>query len=268
MTTAKTIRHIVQSTVACALLTAASAGVLAAKKETIPYDVTKIFFELNNTDGDLGIHALVDGEPWERLKMYDSRNREMLNIRVRGRLQQQGLTELFFESAEPPFESDEPDEDALPPAEFFARFPEGTYRVEGVSTEGDRLYGESGVTHVMPAPPAPVINGMEAAEDCDAELPVVASGVPVTISWDPVTHSHPDLGASGELIDVHNYEVVVEIDETPYAAHAILPDATTQFVLPAEILSLGNLVKFEVLVREASYNQTAVESCFCVDACE
>ena len=33
--------------------------------EEIPFDEAKIFFELNNTDGDLGIHALVDGDAWK-----------------------------------------------------------------------------------------------------------------------------------------------------------------------------------------------------------
>ena len=68
-------------------------------------------------------------------------------------------------------------------------------------------------------------------------------------------------------IDVVNYEVVVEIDDTPYKANAILPPSATSFQAPAEILALGDQVKFEVLVRESSYNQTATESCFCIVAC-
>ena len=72
--------------------------------DEIPFDVAEVFFELNNTDGDLGIHALIDGDPWKRLYIEDPRDRKMLNIYVRGRLRRQGLTELFFESAEPPFD--------------------------------------------------------------------------------------------------------------------------------------------------------------------
>ncbi|UCD82196.1 MAG: hypothetical protein JSW26_12455, partial [Desulfobacterales bacterium] len=33
-------------------------------KDEISFDEAKLFFELNNTDGDLGIHALIDGEAW------------------------------------------------------------------------------------------------------------------------------------------------------------------------------------------------------------
>jgi hypothetical protein len=32
--------------------------------DEIPFDVAELFFELNDTDGDLGIHALIDGEAW------------------------------------------------------------------------------------------------------------------------------------------------------------------------------------------------------------
>ena len=80
-----------------------------------PYDEANLFFELNNTDGDLGIHALIDGEAWKKLKIEDPRGRKMLDIRVKGRLKRQGLTEIFFESAEPTF-------DELDPQDFFRRF--------------------------------------------------------------------------------------------------------------------------------------------------
>ena len=44
--------------------------------EEIPFDEAEIFFELNNTDGDLGIHALIDGEPWKRLEIEDPNERD------------------------------------------------------------------------------------------------------------------------------------------------------------------------------------------------
>lgn len=243
-------------------------GSLAGNDDGVPFDVSEIFFELNNTDGDLGIHALIDGEAWKRLKIMDHNENELLSIKVRGHLKQQGLTEIFFESAEPPFESDDPDDVTLSPEEFFERFPAGIYEIEGQTLEGEELASETEISHVMPAPPVVTVNDLAAAEDCDAELPVVSSGAPVTISWDPVIHSHPEIGIPGELIDVVNYEVVVEIDETPYRTSTILPNTATTFEVPDEILALGSEIKFEVLVREASFNQTAIESCFCVDTCD
>lgn len=96
----------------------------------------------------------------------------------------------------------------------------------------------------MPAPPvvtvSDTLSSQAAAADCDTDLPIVTSGNPVTLSWDPVTHSHPEIGLPGELIDVVNYEVVVEIDETPYRSSAILPPGTTSFEVPDEILALGD----------------------------
>jgi hypothetical protein len=223
--------------------------------DEIPFDVAELFFELNNTDGDLGIHALVDGDAWKYLEIEDTRDRKMLNIIVRGRLRRQGLTELFFESAEPTF-------DELSPKKFFRRFPEGEYDIEGITLEGEERESEVWLSHVLPAPPEPTVNGTPAAEDCDADdLPEVIAGEPVIIAWDPVTESHPTIGKSG-LIEVVNYEVVVEIDETPWKTSIILPPDVTSFVVPPEILNLSDEIKFEVLVREASYNQTAVESCF------
>ena len=70
-----------------------------ADHDEIPFDVAEIFFELNNTDGDLGIHALIDGEPWKRLAIEDLDERRMLNISVRSRLRRVGAeleTRCYF----------------------------------------------------------------------------------------------------------------------------------------------------------------------------
>ena len=103
--------------------------------DEIPFDEAHLFFELNNTDGDLGIHALIDGDAWKKLEIEDPRERKMLDVRVSGRLGRQGLTEIFFESAEPTF-------DELSPKKFFRRFKEGIYEVEGKTLEGKELESE------------------------------------------------------------------------------------------------------------------------------
>jgi hypothetical protein len=43
------------------------------------------FFELNDTDGDLGIHGKIDGDEWRRLKIEDPHERKMLDVKVKGR---------------------------------------------------------------------------------------------------------------------------------------------------------------------------------------
>ena len=232
-------------------------------EEELCYDETEIFFELNNTDGDLGIHSLIDGEGWKRLAMYDKRERRMLNVRVEGRLQRQGLTEFFFESAEPTF-------DELDPDDFFRRFPAGEYEVEGVTIEGEQIEGETELTHLMPAPPVTSINGEDEAQQCDDEEPGYDAPdvtAPVTIEWDEVVTSHPDLGSPRSSTDIvlHNYEVVVETeteDGLEVKMSVILPPGATSMEIPEAFIELGDEFKYEVLVREESFNQTATESCF------
>lgn len=229
-------------------------------EEEAPFDEAYIFFELNDTDGDLGIHAKIDGDAWKKLKIEDPRERTILNVTVRGRLGRQGLTELFFESAEPSF-------DELDPEDFFRRFPEGVYEVEGMTLEGEALESEVEISHVMPAPPRIYVNGEPIFSEDDpsyinCDNPLTEVSAPVIISWDPVTTSHPEIGTPGEDIYVHNYEVVVEIDEEPWVTSTILPPDTTSFEVPYEILDLSDEIKFEVLVRADNWNQTAIESCF------
>ena len=223
------------------------------------WDVASVFFELNHTDGDLGIHALIDGEPWKRMAIDGPSDDAHLKVKVKGRLKKQGLTEIFFESAEPTF-------DELSPEDFFDRFPEGDYEVSGRTLEGDDVESTSLVTHLLPAPPGNVqISGEAAAEDCDAD-PLPAVGDPVVISWDPVVLSHPDLGRRNEPIEVVHYQVVVEREEpTPLVLSVELPPGVTSFEVPASFIALGEEFKFEILVREASGNQTAIESCFEID---
>ncbi len=239
--------------------------------EEIPFDVAHVFFELNNTDGDLGIHALVDGEPWKRLTIEDPNERTILKIKARGRLRRQGITELFFESAEPTF-------DELSPEEFFMRFPEGIYEVEGVTLDGEELESESEISHAMPAPPAPTVNGLVAAEQCDDEEPgydiTVLDDDEVVIAWDPVRTTHPWLGnpQGSRDITIFNYEVVVEADletadgeEFTTVISVVVPPDVTEMTVPEEFLEQTDEFKYEVLARADNWNQTATESCFLIE---
>jgi hypothetical protein len=229
-----------------------------AEEAKIPFEEAEIYFELNDTDGDLGIHSLIDGEPWKRLKIEDPRGRKMLNIFVQGRLRRQGLTEIFFESAEPGF-------DELAPGRFFRRFPEGEYEIEGKGFDGIKMESIAELTHLLPAPPANiVVNGMPVPEDCEADSgPVVST--PVLVSWDPVTHSHPELGITNAPIDVVRYQVVVEQLDLEATVSMDLPPDVTDVELPETFTDLGGEFKIEILVREDSGNQTAAESCFSVE---
>ncbi len=235
-------------------------------RDKIPFNEARIFFELNNTDGDLGIHGLINGEPWKRLEIEAPNERRMLKIRAKGPLRRQGLNEVFFESAEPTF-------DELSPKQFFRRFREGEYRIEGITLDGDELESKVRLSHVMPAPPEPTVNGWPMAENCDEETTVVTT-LPVTIEWPEVTMSHPDPHGGGAAVQppvpivVHNYEIILEVtlggegNEFNSVVSAILPPGVTSFTVPEEFISLGDEFKYEVIVRGKNFNQTAIESCF------
>jgi len=228
--------------------------------DEIPFEEAKIFLELNHTDGDLGIHALVDGDAWKKLEIEDPNEREILSVKGKGRLGRHGLTELFFESDEPSF-------DELPPDEFLARFPEGEYEFEGETLDGKELEGTAVLTHVLPAPPANILISGEAAPlDCD-EDPIPSVSDPVIIKWDPVTESHPEIGKSDPNIEIVGYQVVVEREEPTLLVFSVdlPPSDEPQVTVPPEFIALGTEFKLEVLVREASGNQTAVETCFEVE---
>lgn len=235
----------------------ADAGHAADKKEAVAFTKENVFFELNHTDGDLGIHVLVDGDGWKELKIEDPDEDKILDIEVKGRLKKQGLTELFSESAEPSF-------DDLPPEEFFDRFPEGTYGIKGETIDGKKMRGSAELTHVMPAPPGNIrVSGMPLAKDCD-KGPIPAASKPVVISWDPVTQSHPDLGKKAP-VKVVNYQVVVSREEPTSLNFSVdVPPTTKQFEVPKDFIALdsGDGFKFEIVVKEASGNQTVLESCF------
>jgi len=67
--------HYISSAAAVLLLSPVAPVALANDDDEIPFSVANVFFELNNTDGDLGIHALIDGEPWKKLKIEDTTSR-------------------------------------------------------------------------------------------------------------------------------------------------------------------------------------------------
>jgi hypothetical protein len=246
-------RLAVLSAVTAALVVSAAARVPDARAQRPQrFSEAELFFELNDTDGDLGIHASIDGESWTDLEIEGPGDRTLLNIFSRGQLRTQGLTQLFFESAEPSF-------DELNPADFFRRFREGRYEIEGRAQRGGTIESTAVLSHVLAAPPENIlVSGAPAAESCDAEpLPTVSA--PVVIDWDPVTRSHPEIGKRGP-ITVSRYQLFVEGEGVNLGLD--LPPTVTEFEIPMGLTNLGKEFKFEIIVRTTTGNNTAVESCF------
>ena len=249
-----------KKTVTCAAAALVFASVAGASKaeddNEQPFDEADVFLELNDTDGDLGLQALIDGEPWKQLEIENPNDKPILQVRASRSLAKQGLNEIFFESAEPGF-------DELPPDQFLARFPEGVYEVSAKKLGGGELENDVQITHLLPAPPANLAaNGQQTPLDCEVEAPPNV-GAPVTISWDAVTLSHPTIGRINEPIDIDHYEVTVEIEDLPNTVFTIeLGPDQTAIDVPAQLLALNDEFKLGVVVQETSGNRTVVESCF------
>ena len=87
-----------------AAMSASTLAVADDDDDELEFEEAFLYFELNDTDGDLGIHGKVDGDAWEKVKIEGPNDRKILDIKVKSNLKRQGLTELFFESAEPTFD--------------------------------------------------------------------------------------------------------------------------------------------------------------------
>ncbi len=248
--------------VAIAVLLVVAAMPVAAgeDEEECGFADAVIFFELNNTDGDLGIHALIDGDPWKLLQIESPDEQKKLKIGTRGSLRAHGLTELFFESAEPTF-------DELPPERFFRRFQEGYWEVEGVTIEGEEIECSTFLSHVIPAAPEGIeVNGEEVPEDCEeGPVPSVDGSNGLLITWDEVEDNHPELGKDGE-VEVELYQVVLELEEADITVD--VSAETTELLIAPGLYSPGEQIKVEILVREETGNQSATESCFAIEGDE
>ena len=129
-----------------ALLAAMPVPALATSREVIPFTDARIRIEVNATDGDSGLHVLLDAEGWKFVKIFDPCGKQIFHVAGGGNVRKTGLTELFFESAEPGFEE-------LPLDEFLARFPAGDYRFTGETITGKRLFSIAKLTHALPDGP-------------------------------------------------------------------------------------------------------------------
>ncbi len=260
MNSTKKLRGLVSLAVGgTALALSSQAGFAQEEPE---FDEAQIYFELNDTDGDLGIHGFIDGDAWRSLEIEGPDENELMNVWLRTGLRRQGLTEFFFESEEPDF-------DELSPKAFLNRFKPGIYEIEAVSLEGEEFEEEVRVSHVLAGPAGNItVNGQPGAESCDSEdLPVVSGSA--TIDWDPVTMSHPTIGTPNVAVTVRQYQFVCEIEREGRTPEEIvvavdLPRNRTRFTCPAEFtaLSLDGEVKYEIITKLTNNNQTSVESCF------
>jgi hypothetical protein len=195
---------------------------------------SRIFIEYNSSANDLGFHVSLDGEDWSSLRIADPAGGTIFEVEGSGPYRELGMTELFFEGAEPSL-------DEFPLADLLALFPEGRYRFSGVTVGGMRISSTGMLTHAVPA--GPVVS---------AE---VGTGT-VTIRWDEVTAPPP--GFPDRPIQIVGYQVIVDTFQVT------LPATSRELTLPGEfVASLSpGAHAFEVLAIEAGGNQTITEGTF------
>jgi hypothetical protein len=127
-------------------LSAATLTLAGTAMAQAQFSKSDIYFELNATDGDAGLHGILDGDAWKSAKIKGPGGTfDVIRAQSNQDSPEFGMTELFFESNEPPLE-----ERSF--AELTALFPAGLYKFVGTSTANQPMRAEDTLTTAMPCP--------------------------------------------------------------------------------------------------------------------
>ena len=219
------------------IVLAAAALKLAAPSFAAQFPEARIFIEYNSTENDLGFHVKLDAENWKRVTITNPEGNTIFEVNGKGAFGALGMSELFFEGAEPSL-------DEMPLRALLRQMPEGRYTFRGVTVAGSVLTSRPRLSHAVPA--GPVVS-------------TLVNGNDVVITWEPVTG--PPEGFPNRAIQIVGYQVIVE----PF--QITLPASSTSMRLPDELVaSLGpGEHGFEVLAIDVSGNQTITAGSFQID---
>jgi len=223
--------------IAAAMLAAIPLTVSAAASGApVEFKKALLRVEVTSTDGDAGLQIDLDHDPWKSVRLIAPNGRTILDVTNRDVLKSYGLTELFSESSEPPF-------DTFPLSEFRKLFPEGEYVFEGRQTDGTPIRSTFVLTHDFPAGP-------------EITAPVQDSTVRsdrLVVRWKAVTRP------TG--IEIARYQVLVVDEQDPVRVLSLfLPPKARSIAIPKEFLTTAGAYKVEVLAIEKSGNQTLTEA--------
>ena len=199
---------------------------------------SRLKFEVNATDQDGGVQVFIDADQWKQMSIFDPHGRRIVTSTTKGRMGEQGGTELFLESAEPSF--DEPSLEQL-----LQRWPEGEYNFRGRGLNGETYVGSADLTHRLPDGPT-LVSPVEGDGPQDPDHTVV--------EWQPVGD------ADGSPIIA--YQVPVVQPETGHdglpsiTLDIMMPSTATSVVVPPGFLQPDTEYEWEVLAIEESGNQT------------
>lgn len=206
----------------------------------------KFFIEFNEADEDVGVQLLLGGEPYKRLQAFRPDGRKILDVKPRRSLRIQGLSDLFFESAEPGL-------DEVSMEEFLHRFPEGEYEFETITLDGAEQGGEAMFTHIIPAGPA-IVSPQDGDEVDPADTVVTWEQVTQTTEFNPPQQGCSTDGTMG--CTIVGYQVIVT-REDPLRVYSVdLPADATTVSVPPEFLEPNTEYELEILAIEENDNQT------------
>ncbi len=205
--------------------------------ESEPFKQARIYIEFNSTDNDLGFHVFLDAEDWQDLRIEKPDGTTLFQVTGESGFGELGMTELFFEGAEPSL-------DEFPLDELLALFPEGDYRFTATTVDGGELESTWTFTHLYPD--APVINTPGEDE--------IVNPSNLVVDWDPVT--------SPSGIEILEYEVIIGALDPVMKSSLRVPASSTSLTIPTEMLLPGTEYELEVIAVEVNRSQTIATSTF------
>lgn len=206
---------------------------------------SRYLIEHNAASDTTGYELYLAGAPWNRAWAQNPSSADIVQVRARGDLATLGMTEMFFETNQPPA-------NRLGLPAVLALFPEGAYEMFAITVEGmNTLMGTATLSHTIPAA-ADITQPASGTEVPTAE--------PLEVTWERVIDS-----IEGDAADIVAYRVIVtkaDADTDPSVAplaptfDVIVPQDTTSMTIPASFLEEGTQYQLEVVAIESTGNQT------------
>ncbi len=231
------MKRLKRTSIFLAAVVALGLGVPAMAQPADTFKIARFYIEYNQSANDLGFHVTLDGDDWTSLRIYDPTGTKIFDVSAKGGYKNLGLTELFFEGAEPNL-------DDFPLAELLALFPEGEYTFIGKTTDNKQLVSTAFLSHDVPN--GPVLS----------TAPSTACPGTIAISWPPVTSPAPIL--PNGTVNIVAYQVIVG------PMLITVPASVTSLTIPPEYYQTlaSGIQLYEVLAIDANGNQTITESSF------
>jgi hypothetical protein len=198
--------------------------------QSTPLEAASVRFEQNATDGDVEVVFEVNGgdQGLAKLTVFSPDGRTVIDFAAPG-TSALGIRKFQLESPEPK------DIEKLK-----AAYPEGTYRFAGTNVAGDKLHGESTLSHELPATVSFLRPGAGATGVGTKDL---------AIAWSSVANAA-------------NYIIEIEQDELDVKIGAQLPKTAATFAVPNGLLLPGTEYKLAIGTVTEEGNISVVETTF------